>query len=213
MIFKLLIMLFFLSVHISCFAQVEIKMMKGETVTGDSISENYDSTHIKIKPGIAVQISNNDYDNIFENDYYAKNNLYIDFATVIFSGYINLNFERMITKFLSLKFGYGFGYYNTLPILIFFPEIDFYSEYNLMLNLLIGKDNSKFDIGLGASYFRVLEQQHYNTGSRGFSPAISLGYRYQPRYGGLIFRFGGTWLFGDGDVSVCGLHFSLGYTF
>lgn len=117
----------------------------------------------------------------------AWNNAFVELGGNGFLG--SLNYERLITNWLSVRLGYN-------PIL--------YPVMFLTTNILIGESEHKFQAGIGLLT---------NLGFTG-----TIGYRYQPQTNGLLFRIGFTPIFrvqlfssAYSDLPWGGI--SVGYTF
>ena len=135
--------------------------------------------------------------------FHEKNIIYIDIASLIFTGYINLNYERKISEHFSLRAGYGFGYFEINNG--GFIDYEYKNGFNFSFNFFLGEGNSKFEIDGGLCYIWT-ERNSYKT--KIIYPIIEIDYRYQPQYGGMIYRVG------IGTMFQClGINISLGYTF
>ncbi|MCL5991199.1 MAG: hypothetical protein M1419_03755 [Bacteroidetes bacterium] len=170
---------------------------------GRIISKTRDSVIMKVGPGLAAQISNSEIDDIYPNDYFARNVLYIDAASIIFVGYISANYDFMLNPFFSIRLGAGLGYE-----LSFSGSSGYYRGVTGMMNFLPGGENSKFEFGIGASYVMEDREYYQSKNNNQVSVAFTIGYRYQNKYKGMLFRIGVSNL-GYGG----GLHLSLGYAF
>lgn len=113
-----------------------------------------------------------------------KNAIYLE---LLGSGlFYSINYDRiLITKTkLALSGRIGLSYF---PITNFW---DFHTfSIPLELNLLIGKENKYFEIGLSSLYQQNFDEM--NT-SRSLFGSFRLGYRYQKNDDGLIYRIGLT---------------------
>ena len=157
---------------------------------------------------IILSTSNSQYS--ARNVVYAKNIVYADVASLfIFLGTFSLNYERHLTKNISLRFGVGQG------LSIFEDLDDLPRPSGLIMCNYITSGEHKFEIGLGftipfsgnAEYKLLLIPFNENLGRQILS--ASLGYRYQKKDGGLFFRAGASCVYLYG----VGTHFSLGYAF
>ncbi|MBI5325539.1 MAG: hypothetical protein HZB41_09775 [Ignavibacteriae bacterium] len=186
-------------------SKIKVIILNNELeLVGIVTAQTKDSIYIITDRGMTIQIPILKINKIYDYDYFAKNIIYIDAASFLAIGYITLNYERMIADHFSLRTAYGYGYYF---------EIDFggggearyMNGFNLMANYLIGVKNSKFELGIGLCmtqvkiYPRILEK---------FYPTFAIDYRYQPRFGGILFRVGLSEIFATGGINL-----SLGYTF
>lgn len=89
----------------------------------------------------------------------------------------------------------------------------------VMLNYLLGKEGTYFEMGLGATYisFNSAESAAENevlfVDESAFFGTMVFGYRKQPVDGGFMFRAGLSPLFGQGNFIPYWPYLSLGYTF
>ena len=110
----------------------------------------------------------------------------------------SINYERFITKDVTLRIGYSSW---SVP----FFGLESFIGVPVMVHDLIGSGNSKLDIGLGLEYVKieygnsflenaanaVFQSSINNSGE--LSTAVGIGaiaYRYQPYFGGLYFQIG-----------------------
>lgn len=173
-------------------------------IIGKILTQTKDSMNILTENGIIIQISVNSISNIYKHNYFVKNIIYIDAASIIISSYVNANYELMLNPNLSVRFGAGIGYSTGG----FTGPSHNYQGISCMINFLPGKNISKYELGIGVYYIK--EEIEYNNSEfkTKFGIAFSVGYRYQNKYGGMIFRTGFSSL-GYG----IGFHLSLGYAF
>lgn len=117
----------------------------------------------------------------------TKNALYGEFAAYLFNGCISLNYERSITEELWLRVGYGSGGYRSVD-----GDSHGDGKGGMLMALYLLGGSSKFEVGLGASFIYGIIN---NTAQEDWwlIPAASLGYRYQPTDGGIMFRVGLTY--------------------
>lgn len=130
----------------------------------------------------------------------ARNVVYVELATLIAFGSISVNYERQIAQNFSLRGGIGLSWQG----LSYGPDRQNGLSGLAMANLLapFAGNEQKVEIGAGACAGPAL------IGST-IAPALALGYRNQPLRGGLMFRLGATWVYGNGlPVQI-----SLGYAF
>lgn len=170
---------------------------------GNITGQTKDSIRIFTDSGKTIQIPISSINKIYDKDYYAKNNIYVDAGSVLISSYININYERLLTKVITIRVGYGFGY--LIRNLADGPTTNGES-LGLLLNILVPDGNSKFELGFGAVYF--MENIDFKPTANEFGFAFSIGYRYQPKYGGILFRAGLSKFYPCG-----GFHLSLGQAF
>ena len=134
-----------------------------------------------------------------------QNVLHIEASTLFVCGGVSLNYERLLTSYLSVRGGYGLSGVFT----------DFMSAYahgpQAMVLAFFGANKGKFEVGAGANVMQVTptDSSPNEAGVWRVSPAVSLGIRFQPTYGGLFGRAGWMWSHGYG----IGMGFSLGRAF
>jgi len=122
-------------------------------------------------------------------DNIAKNIIYIDFG-VFFSGNvgaigIGLNYERMISKNVSVRTGVNIGLFGVAAGNDGFAGTGV--SFPVTINYLTNNKN-KFEVGLGGGpHFEIGNSSNYNLR---FFPAARFGYRYQPDEKGAIFKIG-----------------------
>lgn len=127
-----------------------------------------------------------------------KNSLYLELggSSMLYS----FNYDRLIplSRSIKLTVGAGMEYVTQLTV----NEVNYGAAYCITpsANLLFG--SSSHHLETGVSVFT-------HTSSSTLIPALRLGYRYQPRNGGFLFRAGLTPLFGF--IPWGGVSF--GYTF
>ena len=138
-----------------------------------------------------------------------SNNLY--FEAFGNGGLYSLNYERLFTENLGGRIGF-----------MYLPSIDFIfsSAENLitvpvMLNYLAG-ENSKLELGAGIIFVSVDDVSFWGIKSKKGSSSVAgtaaIGYRYQPKDVGFLFRIGLTPFFsGDGAAISGGV--SIGISF
>lgn len=122
----------------------------------------------------------------------ARNGVY---AEVLGNGMLySCNYERLFTESFGVRIGASYFEPENVPI-VTFP---------LMANYLIGSGSSKLELGLGIcvlllpekvslSFMTAVDEQLKGNSVLG---TATVGYRYQPADGGLVFRVGFTPLFG-----------------
>ena len=101
----------------------------------------------------------------------------------------SINYERMITDDFSIRLGYSSWGFTLLSSSGSFTGIP------IMINDLMGDGNSKFELGVGIEFINASTTSSFlgltpsTTNTVSTSAGIAtLGYRYQPRGGGLHFR-------------------------
>ncbi|MDR3611850.1 MAG: hypothetical protein P4L27_14870 [Ignavibacteriaceae bacterium] len=133
----------------------------------------------------------------------SPNSIYVE---ALGSGlFYSVNYDRLFSHNIGGRIGIGL-LSDGLNSLYFIP---------VTLNYLIGKGNSKLELGAGvtivAADIDLFGTGHRTSGSLVLGTAI-IGYRYQPADGGFLFRIGFTPLFSEfGSLPWGGL--SLGGTF
>jgi hypothetical protein len=141
----------------------------------------------------------------------ARNVIYFEFASMILGGSLSLNYERLVAPDLWLRFGYGVGAISGI-------DNDYgWGQGPLLMGLFLPGRNSKFELGLGGSFMygnlkafqRNSSRNYISQADWWFIPAASIGYRYQPSDGGLLFRIGLTYVYYGGFP----LQISFGYAF
>ena len=134
-----------------------------------------------------------------------QNVLHVEASTLFVCGGVSVNYERLLTHYLSVRGGYGLSGVFT----------DFRSEYahgpQAMVLAFFGSNKGKFEVGAGANVMQVTptDSTPNEAGVWRVSPAVSLGIRFQPRYDGLFGRAAWMWSHGYG----IGMGFSLGTAF
>ena len=142
--------------------------------------------------------------------------LFAECASSLSALNFSANYERPLSSSFWLRLGLGYG-----------SDKDNYGSQTagngwgpLAMALYLSGGTSKLEFGLGASLITSTEKRYeyssygvydtkiYNHGWE-LHPAITLGYRYQPDEGGLVFRIGANYTYYSGyPVEV-----SLGYAF
>ena len=82
----------------------------------------------------------------------AKNVAYAEVATSILTGAASLNYERHVVDWLSLRVGFGMGWWPTGTVL---EGLDVEAKFaaTFMANFLVGAQNPwMLELGVGASY-------------------------------------------------------------
>ncbi len=173
-------------------------------IVGNVTAQTNDSIYIVTDSGMTLQIPISSINKIYYHDYYTKNNVYIDAGYLLLIYYYNINYERMLTEYISLRLGYGYA--ETIGSLAGGCCNKKGENLNILFNLLLFEGNSKVEIGLGVSYIGF--NKYYLDYNQIFSNSFSIGYRYQPKYGGIFFKVGISKFYPG-----AGLNLSLGYTF
>jgi hypothetical protein len=125
----------------------------------------------------------------------------------------SLNYDYRITERLAIRAGF------THWTISFFGESTV-TGFPIMMNYLSGKNNRHFEAGIGFvptldseeknSWFSVEDHQKKETDITVIG-TINLGYRYQPRNGGLVFRINFSPLFGPIIIPWVGMSFGYGF--
>jgi hypothetical protein len=135
------------------------------------------------------------------------NDLYLEIGGN--GGIFSVNYERETVKNLNIRLGFSE-----------FPEggssnsgshLDYYSLVLLMANYLVrfsNENSSCLEIGIGG----VANLVEY-TASGGIGPEISVGYRYSPIEGGIMFQIAVTPLITTNDGVFPWAGISIGYKF
>lgn len=136
--------------------------------------------------------------------HFSLNAVYVEALGV--GGFYSLNYERRISEIISLRG--GFTAWNGL---VGFP---------LMVNGLLGQDGDYFEIGVGLvpgyTPISLLSSRSFiirGTGNEVVYGTATLGYRYQPHDGGLLFRISFTPIFERHNTFMSWGGISAGYAF
>lgn len=126
-------------------------------------------------------------------------------------GLYSLNYDRLFTENIGMRIGF-----------MYLPSIDFIftSAENLiaipiMANYFLG-ENNKLELGAGIVYVSVDDVSVFGFKSRQGNSAVTgtavIGYRYQTKDGGFVFRIGLTPFFNANGAAVSG-GLSIGFSF
>jgi hypothetical protein len=136
------------------------------------------------------------------------NSIYLEFFGN--GGLYSLNYDRLFSEDIGARI--GFMYFETEQFL-FLTDIELFL-IPITLNYLAGSENHKFELGIGpvlvfgsAGIFGL----ESDSGS-GVGGTATIGYRYQPKDGGFLFRIGFTPYWGFDEFYPTG-GLSLGYAF
>lgn len=126
-------------------------------------------------------------------------------------GLYSINYDRLITENLGGRI--GFSYLPSIDII--FSSVENLIVIPVMVNYFAGED-SKLELGAGIIFVSVDNIGFFGfesgEGGSAFAGTAVIGYRYQPKDGGFVFRVGLTPFFsGDGAAVSGGL--SLGLSF
>lgn len=131
----------------------------------------------------------------------ARNVVYAELATFLAAGSMSINYERELLPNISVRGGIALTWGYSVPWMT--TEKSNVSAL-VMANLFapFAGNEQKMEIGAGVGIAPAWTDA-------GIVPALTLGYRYQSPRGGLMFRAGGTYVYGGGYPA----QFSLGYAF
>ncbi|MGB9773590.1 MAG: hypothetical protein ACP5JH_09620 [Bacteroidota bacterium] len=113
----------------------------------------------------------------------------------------SINYEHRLTPHISLRAGFT---HWSLPFIFIFPLKVGMTGFPIMGNYLSGKSSHHLELGIGAVPFIVTVPEQttiFGTELKGEEVGVlilgttTIGYRYQPRGGGFVFRIGFTPLF------------------
>lgn len=133
----------------------------------------------------------------------AKNILYWETAYCGFAGSLSINYERVLSEHITLRLGAGSGMLMTID------SPTYGSVGGLVMVNYVTSGDHKFEAGAGGSLVEDFELYQHRTHGIKPSPALSVGYRYQPSSGGFFFRAGASWAYHYGFPA----QISLGYVF
>lgn len=126
-------------------------------------------------------------------------------------GLYSLNYDRLFTENLGGRIGFTY-----LPSMDFiFSSVEDLIVVPLVVNYLSG-ENSKLELGAGIIFVSVNNIGFFGFKSGKGSSAVAgtavVGYRYQPKDGGFLFRIGLTPFFSGNGAALSG-GISIGVTF
>lgn len=127
--------------------------------------------------------------------------VYLELGGNSFIYSINYDYTLQLSDLTKLAIGTGFEYVDEIKI----NEVSYGSSFCITpaANFLFGRSSHHFETGIAA---------YYPLSAGTIIPTIRLGYRYQPRNGGFLFRIGATPIVVPGVILPwAGL--SVGYTF
>ena len=133
----------------------------------------------------------------------VHNVIYFEVATFLIMGSVSLNYEHSINENYWLRIGYGGGY-----LIDFANKRDTWGRGPMIMAMYLMGDNNKLEFGLGGT-FLYGKIHHFNAVDWWLFPAASIGYRYQPSDGGVLFRVGLTYDYYMGAP----VELSIGYAF
>ena len=148
----------------------------------------------------------------------ARNAIYIELAGpgVLYS----MNYERRITDHLGVRAGVSLWSIDSLDLILLQIKNFKYRSFPVMITYLIGKRASHLELGLGIQPtflegdFDVFYFIHSNEKSKGKAilGLSTIGYRYQKKESGLIFRIGVSPVFASSGMNPA-VGASLGFGF
>ena len=123
----------------------------------------------------------------------------------------SINYDRLITE----NFGGRIGIMYLSSLDFFFVSAENFIIVPVMVNYFIGNKH-KLELGCGIIYASADNAEAFEFGSGESSSAIggtaTIGYRYQLKEGGFLFRVGFTPIFGEGGFAPSA-GISLGFSF
>jgi hypothetical protein len=141
---------------------------------------------------------------------YAPNSIYMELAG---NGLIySINYDRMFTENMGGRI--GVMYFPLVPSL--FSSVEDLFIMPATLNFLIGSNSHKLEMGAGIIYGAARLSTVFSSESEsgsGLAQTITIGYRYQQRSGGFLFRIGFTPIFRFGEEFIPWGGFSVGVSF
>lgn len=134
----------------------------------------------------------------------AQHAVYVEANNLGPIGSLGVNYACRPIQGIALSVGVGGSYLTLLG-----DESTLYGAQVMVHGLLGGAGASSFEVAGGAAMVvadgraSLLAQPHRANGEWGATPAAFVGYRHQPLDGGLLFRLGLGWSYGNGvGVSV-----------
>lgn len=140
----------------------------------------------------------------------ARNSIYLELLGS--GGIYSFNYDRMFTENISGRI--GVMYFPAVPSLFSSVENLFIMPFTL--NFLIGENSHKLELGAGIVYGQANVGITFNNEtetSSAISETFTIGYRYQQRLGGFLFRIGFTPLFRFGEIFMPWGGISIGFSF
>jgi hypothetical protein len=156
---------------------------------------------------------------IEEKQHVCRNSIYVE---LLGHGiFYSVNYEYRMSDKISLRAGVSIWSIKSMDLLIFQINGIKFRSFPVMVNYLIGKRSSRFELGAGimpayissegGSVFYLMKSTDSNHTTI-FPVIANVGYRYQPEDGGFIFRAGITPAFRAG-ASAVQFGLSIGYGF
>ncbi len=119
----------------------------------------------------------------------APNGIYLE---LLGNGIIySINYDRMFNESVGGRI--GFSYFPSVPA--FFTSTEDIFVIPVMINTFVGTGDSKLELGAGIVYARATLSTIFSDqkeDAAGIAGTLTIGYRYQERTGGLVFRIGFT---------------------
>lgn len=140
----------------------------------------------------------------------APNSIYLE---LLGNGIIySINYDRMFSENVGGRI--GFTYFPAVSAIFTSTEDIFVVP--LLLNVFVGDGDSRLELGAGIVYAQATLSTIFSDqkeDASGMAETITIGYRYQERTGGLVFRIGFTpfFRFGEGFMPFGGV--SVGTSF
>jgi hypothetical protein len=116
----------------------------------------------------------------------ARNSIYLE---LLGNGvFYSINYDREFNDYLGMRVGLSYlpgvsTAFSTTEDIIMIP---------VMINTFIGNGNSKFELGAGIVYEGFTHSTIFGSSDSQIIITTTIGYRYQQKAGGLIFRIGFT---------------------
>jgi hypothetical protein len=131
----------------------------------------------------------------------ATNIVYGEVATMVFWTWGSVNYERMLNERSSVRIGVGGGYFSVpaeraisgYGATVMYNYFPIGVEHRLELGIGVAIANTTGpSVDLPPVYASFSDIPPELTRLWWYGPAVSIGYRYQPRDGGFLFRVGAT---------------------
>lgn len=154
-----------------------------------------------------------------EDSHFCRNSIYVE---LLGSGVLySVNYDHRIGNKLSIRAGLSMWSIKSLDFIIFQLNDIKFRSFPIMINYLAGNGSSKLELGAGimptyisssvGTVFYMIKISA--SGHRTIFPLIgTIGYRYQPEEGGIVFRAGVSPSLSSGD-GIFNIGISFGYGF
>jgi hypothetical protein len=118
----------------------------------------------------------------------ARNAVYVE--ALGNGGLVSLNYDRKLLDWMSLRVGAAYAHDDDAPV---GTDENVVFAGPVMLNVLAGRGSSRLEVGAGFAFERQTDRDVdvIATGDN-MNLTGTVGYRYQPARGGLLFRAGIT---------------------